>query len=202
MACPPPRRPVMTVSATQEASDAATAASAALPPSCRISIPASTVCGCPAATPAGRAEGAIPVATLLRDRASAARVLPARRRGLRSRRPGGLVDPHEGSQAGHHLQARAQRDRYGLGAGADRAPDDAHQPAHRAPARAPEGSLLPARPLEARRPPAPVLELPAAERLGGLPRADQGAGPQALARFASSEGGCLSESRRRRGLLK
>src|SRR5918912_4608647 len=65
MACPPPRRPVMTVSATQEASDAATAASAALPPSCRISIPASTVCGCPAATPAGRAEGAIPVATLL-----------------------------------------------------------------------------------------------------------------------------------------
>src|SRR5919108_1118859 len=186
MACPPPRSPVITVSATHDASDAATAASAALPPACRISTPASTVCGCPAATPAGRAEGAIPVATLLRDRASAVRVLPARRRGLRSCRPGGLVDPHEGSQAGHHLQARAQRDRHGLGASADRAPDDTHQPAHRTPARAPEGPLLPARPLEARRPPAPVSELPAAERLGGLPRADQGAGPQAIARFMQS----------------
>src|ERR671938_317521 len=56
MACPPPRSPVLTVAATQEASAAVTAASAAVPPSSRISIPASTVCGCPAATPAGRAE--------------------------------------------------------------------------------------------------------------------------------------------------
>src|SRR5437764_12570160 len=52
MAWPPPSRPVMTVSATHEASDAATAASAALPPARRISTPASAVCGCPAATPA------------------------------------------------------------------------------------------------------------------------------------------------------
>src|SRR5437762_761705 len=42
----------MTVSATHDASDAATAASAALPPARRISTPASAVCGCPAATPA------------------------------------------------------------------------------------------------------------------------------------------------------
>src|SRR5437588_4417325 len=43
----------MTVSATHDASAAATAASAALPPARRISAPASAVCGCPAATPAG-----------------------------------------------------------------------------------------------------------------------------------------------------
>src|SRR6266550_370893 len=49
MACPPPSKPVITVSATQEASEAATAASAAPPPACKISIPAPTVAGCPAA---------------------------------------------------------------------------------------------------------------------------------------------------------
>ena len=49
---PPPSRPVITVSATHEASEAATAASAAEPPSSRISMPASTVAGCPAATAA------------------------------------------------------------------------------------------------------------------------------------------------------
>ena len=49
---PPPRRPVMTVSATHEAREAATAASAAEPPSSRISSPTSTVAGCPAATAA------------------------------------------------------------------------------------------------------------------------------------------------------
>ena len=61
----------MTVSATQEASDAATAASAAVPPSSRISIPASTVAGWPAASP-GRSTAATLVAgrDLGRTRAS------------------------------------------------------------------------------------------------------------------------------------
>src|SRR5689334_7051648 len=59
MACPPPSRPVITVSPTHEASEAATAASAALPPSSRISSPAATVAGCPAAIAAviGRSRG-------------------------------------------------------------------------------------------------------------------------------------------------
>src|SRR4051812_13952987 len=48
----------MTVSATQEASPAATAASAAVPPASRISIPASAVAGWPAATAAGTIEAA------------------------------------------------------------------------------------------------------------------------------------------------
>src|SRR5919199_3407714 len=52
MAWPPPRSPVITVSATHEARQAATAASAALPPAARISTPASAVAGCPAATAA------------------------------------------------------------------------------------------------------------------------------------------------------
>src|SRR5687767_12965611 len=43
----------MTVSATHDARQAATAASAAVPPSSRISIPAATVAGCPAATAVG-----------------------------------------------------------------------------------------------------------------------------------------------------
>src|SRR6266511_2893058 len=45
-------RPVITVSATHDANDAATAASAAVPPSSRISIPAAVVEGWPAATAA------------------------------------------------------------------------------------------------------------------------------------------------------
>ena len=53
----------MTVSAMHEASDAATAASAAVPPSSRISIPASTVAGWPAASP-----GQSIVATLVAGR--------------------------------------------------------------------------------------------------------------------------------------
>ena len=51
----------MTVSATHDASEAATAASAAVPPSSRISIPASTVAGWPAASP-GRSIAATLVA--------------------------------------------------------------------------------------------------------------------------------------------
>src|SRR6266850_1051924 len=42
----------MMVSATHDARQAATAASAALPPSARISAPAAAVAGCPAATAA------------------------------------------------------------------------------------------------------------------------------------------------------
>src|SRR5256714_8004102 len=42
----------MTVSATHDASEAATAASAAVPPSVKISTPAAVVAGCPAAIPA------------------------------------------------------------------------------------------------------------------------------------------------------
>jgi acetamidase/formamidase len=49
----------MTVSATHEASEAATPASAAVPPSRRISTPASTVAGWPAATAAGITRGVI-----------------------------------------------------------------------------------------------------------------------------------------------
>ena len=44
----------MTTSATQDASDAATAASAADPPSMSISRPASAVAGCPAAIPGAK----------------------------------------------------------------------------------------------------------------------------------------------------
>src|SRR5206468_103457 len=46
---PPPSSPVITVSATQDASAAATVASAVLPPSARISRPAAAVAGWPAA---------------------------------------------------------------------------------------------------------------------------------------------------------
>src|SRR5919206_4639794 len=126
---------------------------------------------------------------------SAARVLPCGARGLRGRLPGGLVDPHQGSEAGDHREARTRRGRHRLGPGADRALDHAHQPAHGAPARASEGPLLPARAAEARRPPAPLPELPTAERPGGLSGADQGTGPEAI-EDRRPEGGSLSESRR------
>jgi hypothetical protein len=48
----PASSPLMTVSATHEASPIATTASAAVPPSARIPIPTSAVAGWPAATPA------------------------------------------------------------------------------------------------------------------------------------------------------
>ena len=64
----PERRPLITVSATAEASAIATIASPAVPPSAKISAPASAVVACPAATPtrmprsagdlAGRRSGA------------------------------------------------------------------------------------------------------------------------------------------------
>ena len=53
---PPPSRPVITVSATHDASDAATAASAALPPAARISAPAAAVAGLPGRNPRFHAD--------------------------------------------------------------------------------------------------------------------------------------------------
>src|SRR5512133_439960 len=81
MACPPPSKPVITVSATQEASDAATAASAAVPPSARISTPAAVVAGCPAATPACIAlfyRGVAPVGCRVMNAASELPLVHAR----------------------------------------------------------------------------------------------------------------------------
>ncbi len=52
IACPPPRSPVITVSATHAARPIATTASAAVPPSPRISAPTPAVAVFPAATPA------------------------------------------------------------------------------------------------------------------------------------------------------
>src|SRR5436190_7654529 len=75
----------MTVSATHDASDAATAASAAVPPAPRISTPAAAVAGWPAATAAGSI-----VATLPRDRSPGrTRSFPVGALGLRSRLAGG-----------------------------------------------------------------------------------------------------------------
>src|SRR5919206_4639815 len=98
MAWPPPSNPVITVSATQEARHAATAASAAEPPSARISIPASAVARWPAATAAridriltavdagGRRGRCRIVATLVPDRSlGRSLVLPRGALGLRSR---------------------------------------------------------------------------------------------------------------------
>ena len=69
----------------------------------------------------------------------------------------------------------------------------ADQPAHRASADAHEGSLLAPRAAQARRPPPPVPELPAAEGSRGLPRPDQGARPAAINPGRQPEGGSLSE---------
>src|SRR5581483_1815887 len=85
-ACPPPRNPVITVSATHDARHAATAASAAEPPACRISIPASAVAGWPAAT----AARSIP-ATLDATAVSAARGASYGVRGSRRRLRGGVM---------------------------------------------------------------------------------------------------------------
>src|SRR5215217_7998473 len=77
----------MTVSATHDARQPATAASAALPPSWRISNAASAVAACPAATPPETI-----VATLVRDR-SPGRARPSLRGelGLRSPFTGGAM---------------------------------------------------------------------------------------------------------------
>src|SRR5919201_4562423 len=77
MPWPPPSRPVITVSATHDASVEATAASAAEPPSSRISTPAAVVASCPAATDAFTERFLTPLVSLgcrgERDGAGAAR---------------------------------------------------------------------------------------------------------------------------------
>src|SRR5919201_1831556 len=135
----------MTVSATQEAKQAATAASAALPPSSRISTPASTVAGWPAATAAftfryptarPRPRPSVFLGTACGDRGVA-----YLRRNIAS---------HQGREAGDRRQARQERLRHGLPASPDRADDRAYQRAHRAPPHASQGSLLAAGPAQAR----------------------------------------------------
>src|SRR6476661_7460199 len=186
----------MTVSATQAASPAATAASAALPPSVRISTPAAAVAGWPAATPAltirppARRCGHAPRALLPRARApyscgvrypdadpASARSAPslARRAGARETRTRRHDGSHQGSQAGTDQQARPQRVRYGLARGADRDAHAAHQRADGASAHAPARPLLTPRALEARRAAAALSDLPAEAQSRGLPRPDQGA---------------------------
>ena len=59
---------------------------------------------------------------------------------------------------------------------------DAHQRAHRAPARPQEGPSLAPRPAEASRPAPPVPQLPAEEGPRPVPRAHQGARPPPLTR--------------------
>ncbi len=96
----------MTVSATQEARQAATAASAAVPPSSRISRPASAVAGCPAAIPALTPDtvGAVHVAdrvfAALYDRVarkSEEAGLRERRRSLLSRARGRVLEVGAGT---------------------------------------------------------------------------------------------------------
>src|ERR687892_2179602 len=151
IACPPPAMPVVTVSATHAARPAATAASAAVPPSSSISSPAAAVAGCPAAIPAE-------IGTLLAY--------------------GDGSD--QGSQAGNSRKARSRRGRHGLLAGADRAALAPNRRAHGALADAQEGSPLPARAAQARRPAPPAPRLSPAQRPGGLSQLDQGTRPATI----------------------
>src|SRR5947208_10517167 len=122
------------------------------------------------------------VATLRADLVPAVRVFLARRLlGRRRLEPKEAYGPHQGSEAEGNEVVRQARDGHRLAGSPDRDVDRAHQRPHRAPADAREGSLLAARPAEARRPAAQVPELPAEERSRGLPRPHQGAGPQAVA---------------------
>src|SRR4051794_23054741 len=112
--------------------------------------------------------------------ASAVRVLPSRRAGTPESFSKEAYDPHQGSQARHHRQAPPARLRHGVAAGADRAAHAARQRAHRASPHPREGPLLAPRPAQARGPAPPAPQLPPARGPRGLPRADQGARPQAL----------------------
>src|SRR6187551_960685 len=77
---PPAPNPVRGLSTAKEASTAATAASTALPPSRRISAPASAVRGCPAATTPVMGRGGLAGKELGDiERAQLARLLVARR---------------------------------------------------------------------------------------------------------------------------
>ena len=73
------------------------------------------------------------------------------------------------------VRRRPRRHRQGRGPG--RAADRADQRAHRAPAHPPQGSPLAPRAADARRPPPPVPQLPAAHRPRALPRAGPRARP-------------------------
>src|SRR5262249_39321239 len=100
-------------------------------------------------------------------------------------------EPHQGREAGDHQGTRPRGDGHRLAGGPDRDADAPHQPAHRAPPHAQARSPLASRAAPARRPQAPVPELPATHGSRGLPRPHQGAGPQALAQVIG--GGSLSE---------
>src|SRR4051794_24531023 len=180
----------MSVSATHDARQAATAASAAEPPAARISAPASAVAGCPAATP-GPSIVRYPTGRPCPGRA---RALPARRRGPGRHRQRRLNGPHQGSEAGDHRQARPHRRGHRLAGGADGDAHDADQPADGASPHPPQGPLLAARAPEARRPAAAVPELSPAGESRGLSRAHQGARPAPLAP-TPTRGGDLGEPR-------
>src|SRR5450432_1211350 len=113
---------------------------------------------------------------------SAVRVFLARRRWAGGDSlPGGGNGPHQGSQAGGNKEVRKVGDGHGLARGPDLDADGTDQRPDRAPADAREGSLLASRPAQARRPAAPVPELPAEEGSRGLSRPHQGARPAPLA---------------------
>src|SRR4051794_14712861 len=110
-------------SATQEASVAATAASAALPPFARISAPAAVVAGFPAAIPGciARADYFSVSATLRGDRKPRpCAFFLGGALGLRSPRTRGEHEPHQGREAGHHQGARPRGDGYRLAGSPDR----------------------------------------------------------------------------------
>src|SRR5581483_1663432 len=88
-------------------------------------------------------------------------------------------------------EVREARDRHRLAGGSGRDADAAHQRVDGALAHAQARSLLAPRSAQARRAPAPVPELPAAEGRRGLPRPHQGARPAPVAPI--KEGGSLSE---------
>src|SRR5512133_627514 len=121
----------MTVSLTQEAATAATAASAAVPPASRTAAPASAVAGCPAAT-----AGCKPIRyPRTQTAASAVRLLPwAARWDCRDAlERGEPYEPHQGREAGDHPAARPRECRHGLDRGPGRDAHASDQPAHRAP---------------------------------------------------------------------
>src|SRR3954454_5108325 len=80
-------------------------------------------------------------------------------------------------QAGARRAVRQGPGGHRFRGGPDRHAHRADQRAHRPPARPLEGPPLASRPAHARRPPAPVPQLPAEEGPRGLPVADPRAGP-------------------------
>src|SRR3954453_17261334 len=132
-------------------------------------------------------------ATLPSDPGPARATIPWRPRAepreARGRRGHG---PDQGSEAGDHREAREQRGRHRLDAGAGRDADAADQRADRASARPQARPLLAARAAQARGAAPPLSELLAKARSRGLPRPHQGARPAPLAP-KNTEGGSSSE---------